>query len=294
MKKYTFTLLLVILFLGAYAQNSIVLEGKCLESKVLGETVSYTIYLPAGYNISERTYPILYLLHGLGDDHTGWLHKGNMQQITDLSVKENKSIPMIIVMPNAKRTWYVNDYKGKYRYEDMFFDEFIPHIESTYRVKGEKHLRSVAGLSMGGHGALIYSLHRPDMFGRCFAMGAAVYTQEDLNTGRNLESFALLYGEGLKKGEVTEHWKKNNALYLMETMPKSQKNTVKFYIDCGDDDFLYRGNSSLHILMRDKGIKHEYRVRDGAHRWYYWQECLDDCLEYISNSMLNKREFTGS
>jgi len=110
--------------------------------------VKYTIYLPPDYTSSERTYPVVYLLHGYTDDNTGWLQFGEINRYA------NKAI----VMPNGDSSWHINSYDGK-EYEDFFIQEFMPAIEKTYHIKAEKKSRGIAGLSMGGYGALIYSLN---------------------------------------------------------------------------------------------------------------------------------------
>src|SRR5690606_41575532 len=99
-------------------------------------------------------------------DQTGWVQKGEVKQIADKAIAEGKSTAMIIVMPDAQtgQRGYFNSPDGSWNYEDFFFEEFIPHIEKTYRIRSDKRNRAVAGLSMGGGGAVIYALHRPDLF----------------------------------------------------------------------------------------------------------------------------------
>ncbi|MEL6844540.1 MAG: alpha/beta hydrolase-fold protein, partial [Bacteroidota bacterium] len=157
MKLWT-TCLCCLLPLLSLAQSGTVHDNKSLKSEILGMDRNYAIYLPPDYESSERSYPVLYLLHGATDDHTGWVQFGEVLHITDKAIREGKATPMIIVMPDADTEvmGYFNDYQGEWRYEDFFFDEFIPHIESTYRIKAKKRFRAVAGLSMGGGGSFIY------------------------------------------------------------------------------------------------------------------------------------------
>lgn len=258
------------------------IQNRTMYSPTLDREIRYAIYLPDGYDTNDRSYPVLYLLHGLGDDHRSWSQQGEVQAIADKAIGEGTAAPMIIVMPDAGRTWYVNRYDGRENYEEMFFGELIPHIDKTYRTRTEKEYRAIAGLSMGGYGSMLYALHRPELFAACCPLSAAVFTDEELREKGG--AFPRLFEELFGPGILTDHWKANSVLDLLSALPDSLKNAVRFRIDCGDDDFLYRGNSALHVRMRDRGIPHEYRVRDGGHSWTYWRTGLPDVLAFVSQS----------
>src|SRR5690606_11939201 len=104
-----------------------------VESRILGKPVRYTVYLPYDYHTSTRYYPVVYLLHGYTDNDTGWLQFGEAHMIADELINDREIPPMIIVMPDAGVSWYVNNFDASVRYEDFFIDEFIPHIEAQYR-----------------------------------------------------------------------------------------------------------------------------------------------------------------
>ncbi|MDR0420952.1 MAG: esterase family protein [Prevotellaceae bacterium] len=287
MKKILLTVLSVILSIAAFAQqHGKVFDDKIFKSAILERDVNYTIYLPPDYDISSRKYPVLFLLHGYSDDHTGWMHYGEMNRIADELINDGKIIPMIIVVADAKKTWYINNHTNTERYEDMYITEFIPHIEKTYHTRSNKLGRAIGGLSMGGYGSLLYALKYPDMFQICVPMSAAVFTDDEVKErfkeGTSYGFTDLFSGTA---ENLSEHWYKNSIIEIVNNLPEKDKKSVKFYIDCGDDDFLYRGNSTLHITMRNMNIDHEYRVRDGAHNWTYWRQCLYDGLIYISNCM---------
>jgi S-formylglutathione hydrolase FrmB len=195
---------------------------------------------------------------------------------------------MIIVMPDAENTFYMNHASGKYQFEDFFMKELIPYIEKTYRCLAEKKYRAIAGLSRGGFGALLYAIHYPQIFSSCAALSAAVRTDAEVNAMPLKEfndRFRMAFGD-IKEGEkrITDFYNQNSILYLVEHMPEVQKKEVRFYLDCGDDDFLYRGNSLLHIAMRDLNIPHQYRVRDGEHNWTYWRTGLPAVLGFVSET----------
>ena len=261
--------------------QSVVKESLQFRSEKMGKDVRYSIYLPDGYDVSDRKYPVLYLLHGWTDDETSWLQMGNMQRITDDAIKQGIAIPMVIVMPDAGESWYVNSYDGKVPYEDMFFEELIPYIQQTYKVRTDQQYRAIAGLSMGGYGAFLYTLHHPDYFTACAPLSAAIYTEErmkeSLHTTRG-ELFDRIYG----KGNLTEHWYKNSVLHILKVWKEDTPLNVLYYIDCGDDDVLLHGNNEAHELLQQKGIKHEFQVRDGYHSWTYWRTALPSVLEFIS------------
>ena len=186
---------------------------------------------------------------------------------------------MIIVMPDANtgKRGYFNDVKNEWRYEDFFFEELIPHVESKYRIKSEKRYRAVAGLSMGGGGSFMYALHRPDMFSSACPLSAYVGPRniEDLKRRLNPD---ITYTDT----ELEIYLAKHNAVKLVESMDAEDMKSVRWYIDCGDDDFLYEGNSLIHIAMRKKEVPHEFRIRDGGHSWGYWRTALPTVLEFVS------------
>jgi Predicted esterase len=263
------------------AQTGKVSDNLLMQSKLLKMDRKYAIYLPPDYETSQRSYPVLYLLHGAGDDQTGWVQFGEVLNIADEAIKSGVATAMIIVMPDANtgKRGYVNDVKGEWLYEDFFFQEFMPFIEKTYRIKAEKKYRAIAGLSMGGEGTFIYALHHPELFSSACPLSAA--------TGpRNIEElkdYKLWQGvEGITDADKESYFKRYNVLTLIENMPDNQKKAVRWYIDCGDDDFLFEGNSLVHIAMRKKEIPHEFRIRDGAHNWTYWRASLPNVLEFVS------------
>jgi S-formylglutathione hydrolase FrmB len=272
---------------GQYAAGK-VLEEKTVRSAILGKDVRYTIYLPADYGSSERTYPVVYLLHGYTDDNTGWLQFGEINRLADKAIAEGTIPPMIIVMPNGDSSWYINSYDGKEKYEDFFVKEFMPAIEKAYRIKGERRYRGIAGLSMGGYGTMIYTLKHPELFVAGAALSAAVNDDTSIvrmADGEWERTFGQLYGRGLRgKDRLNEYWYANSPLKIIDVKPVEELRKVRYWIDCGDDDHLSRGNCLMHIALMEKGVPHEFRVRDGAHSWTYWRTGIIDGLQFIGQS----------
>ncbi len=268
--------------------HGFVKEGLTLQSKILGKEVRYTIYLPFDYETSSRFYPVVYMLHGFGDNDIGWIQFGEADMIADKGIADMEIPPMILVMPDAGVSWYINNYNDSVRYEDFFFKEFIPFIEQHYRILSEKRYRAVLGLSMGGYGALVYALKHPDMFSSCVAFSAGVFTDEEIINMNNDEWKNLLgvvYGPNLEgKDRLTNQFKENDPLDIIKSSDANKLKSVRYYLDCGDKDFLYKGNAALHVLLRDLNIPHECRMRDGAHTWTYWRTGLLNGLKFIGAS----------
>lgn len=266
-----------------------VLEGLKLSSKILGRDVAYAIYLPPDYALSTRRYPVVYLLHGYTDDESGWIQFGEINLAADRAIAEREIPPMIIVMPDGGVTFYINDAAGKVRYEDMFVQELIPHIDATFRTRASREFRGISGLSMGGWGTLVYALRHPDLFAAGAAFSAAVWPDEEI-LGMKPETWDKLLGPlfgaaGLEgKARLTPYFRKVSPLELARSLPEDSLKKVRYYIDCGDDDFLIKGNCALHLLLIDRKIPHEFRVRDGGHAWTYWRTGIVDGLKFIGQS----------
>jgi enterochelin esterase-like enzyme len=264
-----------------------VIEGLSMKSPILGRDVKFAVYLPPDYDSGNRSYPVVYLLHGYTDNETGWIQFGEVNLAADRAIAAREIPPMIIVMPDAGATWYMNNADGSVKFEDMITGEFIPYIDKTYRTRASREFRGISGLSMGGFGSLLYSLKHPDLFAACAAFSSAVWTDEEINSwpdsNRN-GMFNKLFGLTKEKSLLTDHYRANSILDLAKTLTKEQIEKVRFYIDCGDDDFLFKGNSALHVLLRDRQVKHEYRVRDGGHTWSYWRTGITDGLKFIGES----------
>jgi len=285
MTKHFLSYLILCLFISGslFAQTGgKVFDNLSMTSKILKMDRKYAIYLPADYETSQRSYPVLYLLHGSGDDQSGWVQFGETKLIADKAIADGKSTAMIIVMPdgNTGQRGYFNSPDGTWNYEDFFFQEFMPFIEKTYRIRAEKRYRAISGLSMGGGGTFMYALHHPELFSSACPLSAYAGPI-------SLEEAATRWEKqypGISKDTQAKYFARHSALELINGMPDDQKKAVRWYIDCGDDDFLYEGNSLVHIAMKKKDIPHEFRIRDGGHTWTYWRESLPTVLEFVSQA----------
>jgi len=286
MKQLLLFMALIFICNTATAQYGKVYETRTVKSEILKAERKYSIYLPAGYDETDRSYPVLYLLHGSGDDHTGWVQFGQVQNIADKTIDEGIAGPMIIVMPDANtgRRGYFNDIKGDFNYEDFFFKELIPHIEKTYRVRSERRYRAIAGLSMGGGGTIFYALHRPDLFAAAAPLSASTGSWDIEQYKERLRNT-----DGLTEAAIEQHFKRHSIEGVLSSASEEvfkQIKDIRWYISCGDDDFLYEGNARMHITFRKSEIPHEYRVKDGGHTWTYWRMELPLVMEFVSKSFM--------
>lgn len=279
------TIFLCVLLLAAssavWAQTAGRVVQGTMKSEVLGVEKPYSVYLPAGYDRSQQSYPVLYLLHGAWGDHTSWVEAGNARRIADQVIASGFALPMIIVMPDAGGTG--ENHGGKnmgyfnmpgWAYEDFFFQEFIPYIEKTYRVLPDKSHRAIAGLSMGGGATAVYAQRHPEYFGSACSLSGLLSDFEGSRTmlRDDLADFAASVRE-------------RDAVRFVENASEQQiegLKSVRWYFDCGDDDYLYQGNLNLYRVMREKKIPLQFRMRDGGHTWLYWQSALPTVLQYVS------------
>ena len=213
MKRIYLLILFLLSFTISNFAQGIVKEKQVIKSAILNKEVHYSIYLPSDYNTSDRAYPVTYLLHGFGDADDGWIQFGEINRLADEGIKTGKMPPMIIVTPDGFTSFYLNAANGSFNYEDFFMKELIPYIEKTYKVKAERNYRGIAGLSMGGYGALLYALKHPDLFIASAPLSAAVWTDNDiiaLDDNMYNTYFSNSIGKNLKgKDRLTPTWLAN-------------------------------------------------------------------------------------
>lgn len=287
MKKFFYLLVLLLCSEFIYAQGGSVYDAKTLKSEILNEERKYAIYLPPDYNSSERSYPVLYLLHPAGPKGTlpnqkGWINYGNLKFFMDDAIAKGDITPMIVVTPDAnfgtKHVSYFNDPQDSFNFENFFFEEFIPYIEKTYRCRTERGSRAIAGASMGGGAAFFYALHRPDLFSISCPLSAAI-------RGYDKNYIAQRY-PNIGNAELMEWYRQYDVYELFKQIPDKDKSSIIWYIACGDDDALSPNNVLLHVDLKEMNIPHEFRMQDGQHNWRYWRSILPDVLYFISSNFL--------
>ena len=282
MKKNLLLMLILLLPVWPVQAGKIVTDS--LRSEILNATVKYNVYLPDGFAEGSDRYPAVYLLHGLYGTYKDWSKQGGMKTVTDELMGTGEACKMVIFMPNAGHPDVHNEWNGYFNmpgwsYEDFFFQEFIPAVEAKYRCIGDKGHRAIMGLSMGGGGCTVYSQRHPEMFSSCYAMSAWLDQQvkEPEDPKDREDKFYLT------SVSVRDH----SALKFVDEADEATVAAlkgVKWFVDCGDDDYLLRLNVDFYFKMRAKGIPCELRVRNGIHNWEYWHTALRLSLPFASRN----------
>jgi enterochelin esterase-like enzyme len=281
MKKSIFILIIIAFSLNMNAQQVFVqdpakhqarvfpmpVEHLYFYSQILKCDKNFTVYLPKSYKTdSLRRYPVVYMLHGANENDWEWANIATSMINEDItkSTADGMACEVIMVCPNATegKMGYFN--QEGWNYEDYFFKELIPFIESHYRAIADKGHRAIGGLSMGGGGSFFYGLTHPEMFSSVYAISGAV--PSSLNASEQ---------------ENNRFSRKFNIDDLPESQIEAIK-TVSFVLDCGDDDFLFDANVACYQSMKKAGFNCQFRSRNGSHASYYWYDSLGYALVWFT------------
>jgi S-formylglutathione hydrolase FrmB len=279
---------LVFLPLSAKAQSRT--DCSAVSSRILKQTVHYCVQLPPDYDAKSSTtqrYPVLYFLHGLGQNEQTLFSTGGWSVIDDLR-RQNKISDFLVVAPEGKRTFYINSPGNTLRYSDFFLQEFIPAIERKYRVRPGRKNRGITGVSMGGYGALRFAFAHPEMFSAASAQSAAIITQtpqELSSAGRSGTPLGRLMGPAFGEPINVAHWNENNV-FVLATKNRSALRSLAIYFNCGDqDDFGFEdGAAALHKQLQAEGLKHEYHSYPGDHSLTYFLSHMGEVMEFHSRA----------
>lgn len=250
-----------------------------LQSKLMGREMPYRVITPANYSTAnEARYPVIYLLHGLTGHYDNWTDR------TSLAAKA-VDFKMIIVTPEGDNGWYTDSVsKATDKYESYIIKELIPEIDAKYRTINDRKGRAIAGLSMGGFGALKFGLKYPEMFSLAGsfsgAIGAASITEKDF-PGPISKSIAEIFGLA---GSETR--KANDVFGIIREASTEKIKAFPFlYVDCGNQDFLIQNNREFATLLAEKKVPHEYRQLPGGHDWKYWDKQVLEFLQVASDRL---------
>ncbi|HOZ96342.1 MAG TPA: alpha/beta hydrolase-fold protein [Niabella sp.] len=268
-KKWSLSFFLVLLF--TYAQASKVDTVETV-SQSMNKKIKAVIITPDHY-VKSKTYPVVYLLHGYSDNYARWSRSEAVLQASDL-------YSMIIVCADGGfSSWYWDSpVDPLYKYETYVSKELVSWVDENYATIRSAKARAIAGLSMGGHGALYLAIKHPDVFGACGSMSGGV----DIRPFPNNWDMAKRLG---RYAEFPERWEKNTAINMLYLI---QPKTLDIIIDCGTEDFFYNVNEELHRQMLLRNIQHDYITRPGGHTWPYWQNAVSYQLMFF-NKFFNKK-----
>jgi putative tributyrin esterase len=280
--------LLLVGGVSAAAQSRI--DCNALNSHILKQVVHYCVYLPAGYDASAtqrppKRYPVLYFLHGLGDNERTLFNSGGWTLLDDLR-SQHKMGDFLIVAPEGRRSFYINSADGSVRYNDFFLQEFLPQIESKYRIRPGRAGRAVSGISMGGYGALRFAFAHPELFSAVSAQSAALITESPQSldsasqTGAPLAGvLGAVFGRPIK----VSHWNENSPFVLAKRNAAFLKK-LAIYFNCGQDDNygFEKGAAVLHDELQKEGVKHEYHPYPGDHSLTYFLLHFSELMEFHS------------
>jgi S-formylglutathione hydrolase FrmB len=282
---------LVLLIAGSAAAQSRI-DCSALNSQILKQVVHYCVYLPPGYDASvalhpAKRYPILYFLHGLGDNEQTLFNGGGWTLLDDLR-NQHKMGDFLIVSPEGRRSFYINSADGAVRYNDFFLQEFIPQIEGKYRIRAGRAGRAISGISMGGYGALRFAFTHPELFFAASAQSAALITESPQTldsasrTGAPLAGvLAPVFGKPIN----VAHWNENSPFVLAKKNAAALRKLV-IYFNCGQDDNygFEKGAAALHEELQKEGVKHEYHPYPGDHSLTYFLSHFAEVMEFHSKA----------
>lgn len=286
-----FLLLAALTFaLPVHAQSRI--DCNALNSRILKREVHYCVYLPAGYDAGAtthpvRNYPVLYFLHGLGDNERTLFNSGGWTLFDDLR-RQHKMGEFLIVAPEGGQTFYINSADGSVRYGDFFLQEFIPLIEAKYRVGKSRSNRAVSGISMGGYGALRFAFSHPEMFSAVSAQSAALITEspQELDTAARSGAplgrlLATVFGSPI----AVPHWKENSP-FVLASRNQAALHRMAIYFNCGQDDNygFEKGAAALHEQLLKEKVEHEYYPYPGDHSLSYFLDHFTEVMEFHSRA----------
>jgi len=247
-------------------------------SPALGRNVKFTVYLPDGYQSGTAAYPVIYLLHGADEDENTWRIKGGAIETMDGLIARGQLRPSIVIMPSeGPASWWTDGVAEKG--DTALIKDLLPYVEAHYRVQKERRARSVAGLSMGGYGAINLSLRHPEMF-----CGAAIISPASYDPLPPETSAARRAPQFVRNGQFDEQaWKALNYTGQLDTY-KAGKIRVPMWIASGDHDRLGIAVVSSMMYWRLHQIQPkqvELRIMDGDHEWMLFRDALPDALRYV-------------
>ena len=246
-------------------------------SDVLGRACSMNVLIPqkaatqigmdsAGAS-GRAEYPVLYLLHGLSDNHSIWMRRTSIERYA-------AAYGLVVVMPSGERGFYT-DMAAGYRYWTMLSEELPQIVRNLFPVSAKREETFAAGLSMGGYGALKIALKNPDVFSGAISLSGVLNIAKSAAEVTWDRDFTLIWGEDYKSALPGSE---DDLFYLTDNI-KGEK--PRIFISCGDCDFMLGQNRDFHEHIKDAGFDFRYEEHPGNHNWMYWAEHIAEGLDFI-------------
>jgi len=282
---------IVCLFLASGSNAAELRESLSMESPALDREIKYSLFLPSLPHSSpaRAPMPVLYLLHGLGGHERDWQKLGKVTETASRLIESGAIPPIAIVMPDGVNSWYVNSAKHG-RYEDALLEDLIPKVERDHEIGGSRSRRAIAGLSMGGYGALRLAFRYPSRFAMTAGLSAAIFpnlTRPEDVSRQQIGFFKGTFGEPF---DVADFNRQNFFSNIPSLKAASERPAI--WITVGDDDGfrLYEGNIALYLALKRAGIPVEFRLTDGNHTWRLWRSEIENILRYYGRILTAETE----
>ena len=275
---------LAVVAFGASALAQGRIDCSTLDSRILHRAVRYCVMLPPSYETDkQKKFPVLYFLHGLGENEQTLLRSGGWGLIEDLR-QGHKIGDFLIAAPEGRGSFFINSADGHNRYNDFFLSEFMPLIETHFRVLRERRVRGITGLSMGGYGALRFAFAHPELFASVSAQSAALITETPKQMDadlRNAGPLAGLLGTVFGNPINIPHWRENDPFELARRN-RIQLSSQAIYFNCGQQDEygFAEGANKLHQQLLAEKVKHEFHLYSGGHNADYFLSHLGETMEF--------------
>lgn len=238
-----------------------------VESGAMGRDIPNIVVLPEGCETSGREYPALYLLHGAGANFRAWLDI--RPDLPELATRHG----VIFVLPDGENSWYVDSpAKAESRFQEYLTNELPGIVDRIFPTRKSPKGRAVAGLSMGGHGAMWLAMNRPDVFGAAGSMSGALDITAIPKSGKKAEIF----------GPIDENPGLWDSFSILKNAERLAASGVAVSADCGTDDSFIGMNRAFHLRLLKLGVPHDYSERPGGHDNAYWARALPFQLEFFS------------
>jgi len=289
--RVRYLLIAFVALIGCAAAQSRI-DCSAIDSHILKRSVRYCVYIPSGYDATAkqqppRRYPILYLLHGLGDNEQTLFNSGGWTLLDDLR-KQKKMGDFLIAAPEGRHSFYVNSADGSVRYSDFFLQEFMPLMERKFRTAAGRAGRAITGISMGGYGALRFAFAHPELFSAVSAQSAALIVESprqlDAASQGGVPLLSVL-GPVFGKPIEVRHWNENSPFVLAKRNAAALRK-LSIYFNCGQEDNygFEKGAAALHHELDQEHVRHEYHSHPGDHSINYFMEHFAEVMEFHSRA----------